>query len=108
MELSKPFRGPQSPSVDVEIIFNDFISGIRWVLLFLNATMDRIILYFIIQHSYSSDMTGLYHYEGSLTTPGCAEIVQWVILDKPLYVRKNGHVHLGLVSINKQYASCMF
>lgn len=48
-------------------------------------------------------MTGLYNYEGSLTTPGCAEIVQWVILDKPLYVRKN-----GLVSINKQYASCMF
>ena len=39
-----------------------------------------------------SDLTGLYHYEGSLTTPGCAEIVQWIVLDTPLYVRSNGLV----------------
>ena len=34
----------------------------------------------------------MFHYEGSLTTPGCAEIVQWIVLDKPLYVRQKGLV----------------
>ena len=37
-------------------------------------------------------MGGMFHYEGSLTTPGCAEIVQWIVFDKPLYVRQNGLV----------------
>ena len=37
-------------------------------------------------------MSGIFHYEGSLTTPGCAEIVQWIVLDKPLYVKRNGLV----------------
>ena len=46
----------------------------------------------------TSDLTGLYHYEGSLTTPGCAEIVQWLVLDKPLLIREN-----GLVSIQQKY-----
>ena len=36
-----------------------------------------------------SDLTGMYHYTGSLTTPGCEEIVQWIILDTPLHVNKN-------------------
>ena len=27
-----------------------------------------------------------------MTTPGCHEIVQWIVLDKPLHVRKNGLV----------------
>ena len=39
--------------------------------------------------SYCSDLTGYYHYTGSLTTPACAEIVQWFVLDKPLLVKKN-------------------
>ena len=35
---------------------------------------------------------GLYHYEGSLTTPDCKELVQWLVFDKPLQVNKNGLV----------------
>ena len=37
----------------------------------------------------------LYHYGGSLTTPDCKEYVQWLVLDEPLKISKN-----GLVSIN--------
>ena len=42
--------------------------------------------------TFYSDLTGLYHYKGSLTTPGCNEIVQWLVMDKPLFLRKNGLV----------------
>ena len=41
-----------------------------------------------------SDMTGIYHYTGSLTTPGCAEVVQWVVIEKPM------HVDSSLVTIS--------
>ena len=56
-----------------------------------------------------SDLTGLYHYEGSLTTPGCNEIVQWLVLDKPLPIRENGLVSIchtsnlnGYLAMNKK------
>jgi len=65
MELAKPWYGPTAPTVDIELRLIEFISAI-------------------------SDLTGLYHYEGGLTTPGCAEIVEWLVLDKPLLIRQNG------------------
>ena len=43
----------------------------------------------------SSDLTGIYHYMGGLTTPGCNELVMWMVLDTPLLVQRN-----GLVSTN--------
>ena len=45
--------------------------------------------------SVLSNLQGFYHYEGSMTTPDCQEIVQWIVMDRPLYVRR-----WGLVSIN--------
>jgi len=64
LELSRPWRGPGAPSVELEVVPDQFISEI-------------------------TDLTGFYHYTGSLTTPGCAQIVQWFVLDKPLHVNKN-------------------
>ena len=34
----------------------------------------------------------MYHYEGSLTSPGCNEIVQWIVMDEPLYVLRRSLV----------------
>ena len=48
-----------------------------------------------------SDMTGMYHYTGSLTTPGCAEIVQWIVMETPMHVEKSlvtiPHPHIEVV-----------
>jgi len=65
LELARPWTGPSAPYIDMEARLIDFVSSI-------------------------SDLTGLYHYEGSLTTPGCNEIVQWLVLDKPLLIRRDG------------------
>ena len=39
-----------------------------------------------------SDLTGLYHYRGSMTTPGCNELVMWLVMDTPIHIRDNGLV----------------
>jgi len=64
-QLSRPYRGPGQASIDVEILPDELLCGI-------------------------TDLSGFYHYEGSLTTPGCAEIVQWIVMDTPMYIRSNG------------------
>ena len=40
----------------------------------------------------NSDLKGMFAYKGSLTTPTCDEVVQWVVLEEPLHVRTNGLV----------------
>ena len=39
-----------------------------------------------------SDLTGMYHYMGSLTTPGCNELVMWVVMETPMHIRGHGLV----------------
>ena len=43
---------------------------------------------------HDSDLTGFFAYEGSLTYPNCDEIVQWIVMDTPLYVRRDGLVSI--------------
>ena len=61
--------------------------------------------HFILLHFLScsfSDMTGFYHYRGSLTIPECGEIVQWIIIDNPLIVKRAERRGLPLVSMLTQ------
>ena len=43
---------------------------------------------------HDSDLTGFFAYEGSLTYPNCDEIVQWIVMETPLYVRRDGLVSI--------------
>ena len=35
------------------------------------------------------DTDSYFHYEGSLTTPGCNEVVQWVVFKDIIHVRQD-------------------
>ena len=44
---------------------------------------------------HDSDLTGFFAYEGSLTYPDCNDgIVQWIVMETPLYVRRDGLVSI--------------
>ena len=34
----------------------------------------------------------MYHYMGSMTTPGCDELVMWLVMDTPMHIRDRGLV----------------
>ena len=59
-----------------------------------NVRGPEIFIDIISEFSYPSnrDLSGIYHYEGSLTTPGCGELVKWIVMDTPLHIRRNGLV----------------
>ena len=39
-----------------------------------------------LQDLMPTDLDKFYRYSGSLTTPGCNEIVTWTVFDKPIYL----------------------
>ena len=57
------------------------------MLIFLVLTVYELLFL-----SYVRDLSGMFHYEGSLTTPGCAELVQWIVMDTPMQIRSKGLV----------------
>jgi len=81
LKLAGPQRGSGDAETTLSVRTGEFISAI-------------------------GDLTGLYHYEGGLTTPNCNEIVQWLVYDKPLYVQKNGLV-AALRMLKDEYGDYM-
>ena len=43
----------------------------------------------LAEHVFSGEATGIYHYDGSLTTPPCSEGVQWYIRKTPTQLSKS-------------------
>jgi len=64
-KLSTPWRGPQPHVVEMEIVLEQLMGSI-------------------------TDLTGMYHYMGSLTTPGCNELVMWLVMATPMHIRGHG------------------
>jgi carbonic anhydrase len=49
-----------------------------------NTTDVTISLIDFVAHA--RQLSGMFSYDGGLTTPGCFEIVKWIVLDKPMRV----------------------
>jgi carbonic anhydrase len=49
-----------------------------------NTTDVTISLIDFVAHA--RQLSGMFSYDGGLTTPGCYEIVKWIVLDKPMRV----------------------
>lgn len=54
---------------------------------------------FILRKLLPSSLGGYYRYTGSLTTPPCSKVVEWIIFSRPVYlsyhqVGKHTHTHM--------------
>ena len=55
--------------------------------LFCDVAEDGVNVDISLETLVDSSILGeFYMYDGSLTTPGCAEVVQWLVLDRMVYV----------------------
>lgn len=43
----------------------------------------------LLQELLPAEVQSFYRYSGSLTTPGCQEIVSWTVFEMPLVVSEN-------------------
>jgi carbonic anhydrase len=57
---------------------NDFIASLN-----LNDAKPTVKYYPLMQLFNSLDSSKFYHYKGSLTTPPCSEIVNWLVVNDP-------------------------
>jgi len=46
---------------------------------------------FLILQDFLDQIEGSYYYsyKGSLTTPGCNEVVSWIVMDQPIFIAKS-------------------
>ena len=81
--------------IEMEVTLDQFVSNIGYV----RQISGKLYIepkYFSDGFFHFSGLRGMYHYEGSLTSPGCNEIVQWIVMDEPLYVLRRSLVSAKL------------
>lgn len=59
------------------------LAGLNKATYYENSTQLKT---FPIEHLLPGDLSSFYRYNGSLTTPGCEEIVTWTVLKKPVSI----------------------
>lgn len=51
-----------------------------------NPEKETSLRSFILRDLLPSSVDGYYRYTGSLTTPPCSKVVEWIIFSRPVYL----------------------
>uniref|UniRef100_A0A3Q1BDJ4 protein-tyrosine-phosphatase n=1 Tax=Amphiprion ocellaris TaxID=80972 RepID=A0A3Q1BDJ4_AMPOC len=69
--------GPDNPAVD------PIIHGLKGV---VHHEKETFLEPFVLKDLLPSSLGSYYRYTGSLTTPPCSKVVEWIIFSRPIYV----------------------
>ena len=62
------------------------LTGVGVCLCLLPAEKETFLEPFILRDLLPSSLTSYYRYTGSLTTPPCSRVVEWIIFSRPVFV----------------------
>uniref|UniRef100_A0A8C9YPY2 protein-tyrosine-phosphatase n=1 Tax=Sander lucioperca TaxID=283035 RepID=A0A8C9YPY2_SANLU len=71
------FSGKDNPAVD------PIIHGLKGV---VHHEKETVLEPFVLKDLLPSALGSYYRYTGSLTTPPCSKVVEWIIFSRPIYV----------------------
>uniref|UniRef100_H3D9S4 Protein tyrosine phosphatase receptor type Ga n=1 Tax=Tetraodon nigroviridis TaxID=99883 RepID=H3D9S4_TETNG len=69
--------GKDNPAVD------PIINGLRGV---VHHEKETVLEPFVLKDLLPSSLGSYYRYTGSLTTPPCSKVVEWIVFSRPIYV----------------------
>ena len=65
---------------------NEFLN--LWNVDSMKESNIELSLEYFQQQIDNGNINGYYHYDGSFTTPGCDEVVNWIVFKNPLLMSK--------------------